>query len=138
MIRAAIAGASGYTGGELIRLLHFHPEVEVTQVTSERLAGKLVHNAPQSRKVSKLKFKALDELEFCDRYSCVPHDGPWKASTRSERWRRRSSTSPGISDFDPSDYDIWYGKTHPRPELLSESFTVSPRFTVTRSRAPIT
>ena len=39
MIRAAIAGASGYTGGELIRLLHFHPEVEVTQVTSERLAG---------------------------------------------------------------------------------------------------
>ena len=103
MIRAAIAGASGYTGGELIRLLHFHPEVEVTQVTSERLAGKLVHNAhPNLRKVSKLKFKALDELEPATCYSLCPlHDGPWKASTRSERWRRRSSTSPGFPTSRP-------------------------------------
>ena len=40
MIRASIVGGSGYSGGELIRLLHFHPEVEIAQVTSERLAGK--------------------------------------------------------------------------------------------------
>ena len=45
MIRASIAGASGYTGGELLRLLLFHPGVEVRQATSERLAGKFVHNA---------------------------------------------------------------------------------------------
>ena len=38
MIAASIVGGSGYTGGELLRLLHFHPEVEVVQVTSERLA----------------------------------------------------------------------------------------------------
>ena len=40
MIRASIIGASGYVGGELARLLLFHPNVELAQVTSERLAGK--------------------------------------------------------------------------------------------------
>ena len=39
MIRASIVGASGYTGGELLRLLLFHPGVSVGQATSERLAG---------------------------------------------------------------------------------------------------
>ncbi|RLC96238.1 MAG: N-acetyl-gamma-glutamyl-phosphate reductase, partial [Chloroflexi bacterium] len=38
MIRAAIVGASGYAGGELLRLLLAHPKVEVTQVTSETYA----------------------------------------------------------------------------------------------------
>lgn len=123
MIRAAIAGASGYTGGELIRLLHFHPEVEVTQVTSERLAGKLVHNAhPNLRKVSKLKFKALDELEPCDLlFLCLPHG---RAMESFDAFRALAPKIIDLSgDFrlrDPSDYDTWYGKTHPRPELLSE------------------
>ena len=39
MIRAAIVGGSGFVGGELARLLLDHPEVELAQVTSERLAG---------------------------------------------------------------------------------------------------
>ena len=34
MIRVGIVGGSGYAGGELLRLLLFHPEVEVTQITS--------------------------------------------------------------------------------------------------------
>ncbi|MDD3293158.1 MAG: N-acetyl-gamma-glutamyl-phosphate reductase, partial [Geobacteraceae bacterium] len=42
MIRVAVVGASGYTGVELLRILHGHPEVEVTCVTSERSAGKVV------------------------------------------------------------------------------------------------
>ncbi len=38
MIQAAIIGASGYAGGELLRLLLSHPEIEVTQITSEKYA----------------------------------------------------------------------------------------------------
>ncbi|MYK65519.1 MAG: N-acetyl-gamma-glutamyl-phosphate reductase, partial [Gemmatimonadetes bacterium] len=45
MIRVSIAGASGYAGGELLRLLLAHPDAEVHQVTSERLAGKYAHRA---------------------------------------------------------------------------------------------
>ena len=39
MVRVAVAGASGYMGAELLRLLCVHPKVELVAVTSERLAG---------------------------------------------------------------------------------------------------
>ena len=32
MIRASIVGASGYTGGDLLRILLFHPHIEIQQV----------------------------------------------------------------------------------------------------------
>ena len=40
MIRAGIIGGAGYTGGELIRLLHFHPMVDLSYVQSRSQAGK--------------------------------------------------------------------------------------------------
>ena len=42
MIKAAIAGGTGYTAGELLRILIRHPEVEVTDVLSTTSAGKPV------------------------------------------------------------------------------------------------
>jgi N-acetyl-gamma-glutamyl-phosphate reductase len=39
MIRAAIVGATGYAGAELVRILCAHPEVAITTVTSRQFAG---------------------------------------------------------------------------------------------------
>ncbi|MEO1367746.1 MAG: hypothetical protein AAFX50_11260, partial [Acidobacteriota bacterium] len=39
-LEAAVVGASGYVGGELLRLLDAHPLIEVAQATSERLRGR--------------------------------------------------------------------------------------------------
>ena len=41
-LRVAVIGASGYTGGELLRLLLAHPRVEVTLVAARRAAGQTV------------------------------------------------------------------------------------------------
>ena len=38
-IKAAIAGATGYTGGELLRILLNHPDVEVVAATTTSEAG---------------------------------------------------------------------------------------------------
>ena len=40
MTKVAIAGASGYSGEELVRLLLRHPEAEIVAVTSRQYAGK--------------------------------------------------------------------------------------------------
>ncbi|MEJ2544884.1 MAG: hypothetical protein P8Y99_12530 [Calditrichaceae bacterium] len=74
-ISVSIVGASGYTGGELLRLLLFHPEVEIKQVTSERFFGKPIHKVhPNLRKLSSLKFSSLSDLESCDLlFLCLPH-----------------------------------------------------------------
>ena len=67
MIRVSIVGASGYTGGDLLRILLFHPQVEIHQVTSERHAGKMVSSVhPNLRKICKHKFVSVTELEPCD------------------------------------------------------------------------
>ncbi|MEB2367098.1 MAG: N-acetyl-gamma-glutamyl-phosphate reductase, partial [Chloroflexota bacterium] len=66
MITAGIVGASGYTGGELIRLLLGHPHAEVTQVTSRAYAGQFIHAAhPHLRGGTPLRFIHPDALEPC-------------------------------------------------------------------------
>lgn len=45
MIKAGIIGGSGYTGGELIRILLGHPEVQIDFVYSTTRAGQKVHTA---------------------------------------------------------------------------------------------
>jgi len=42
-IRVGVAGASGYTGGELLRILLRHPAAEIRAAASRRHAGKFVH-----------------------------------------------------------------------------------------------
>ena len=121
MIRVSIAGASGYTGGELLRLLLFHPHVEVHQVTSQRLAGKFVHNAhPNLRAATKLKFSSASELEPCDvLFLCLPHG---QSMARIDEFRALAPRIIDLSaDFrlrDPAGYVRWYGRVHPRPDLL--------------------
>ncbi|MFG2308223.1 N-acetyl-gamma-glutamyl-phosphate reductase [Streptomyces sp. NPDC048566] len=39
-VRAAVAGASGYAGGELLRLLLTHPEIEIGALTGDSNAGR--------------------------------------------------------------------------------------------------
>ena len=61
VVRVAVAGASGYMGAELLRLLLVHPKVELTGVTSDRLAGEpLAHAYPHLRGLSDLRFHDLD------------------------------------------------------------------------------
>ncbi len=121
MIRASIAGASGYAGGELLRLLLAHPDAQVHQITSERLAGKYAHRAhPNLRTATRLRFHALDELAECEvLFLCLPHG---ESSRRIDHLRRIAPRIIDLSaDFrlnDPAEYERFYGQPHPRPDLL--------------------
>lgn len=121
MIRVSIVGGSGYAGGELLRLLLAHPGARVQQVTSERLAGKFVHGPhPNLRGAARLKFSAMDDLSQCDvLFLCLPHG---QASGRIDDLRAAAGRIVDLSaDFrlrDAGAYERWYGRPHPRPELL--------------------
>lgn len=121
MIRVAIAGGSGYAGGELLRLLHQHPDAEVVQITSERLVGKFAHRAhPNLRGLTRLRFRTLAELDACDvLFSCLPHG---ESAGRIDDFRR---IAPRVIDLgadfrlpDAGLYESFYGRSHPRPDLL--------------------
>jgi N-acetyl-gamma-glutamyl-phosphate/LysW-gamma-L-alpha-aminoadipyl-6-phosphate reductase len=123
VIRAAIVGGSGYAGGELLRLLLSHPDVEVTQVTSERLGGKYVHSVhPHLRRRTELKFTPRGELLPVDvLFLALPHG---QAGQEIERFLPLAPLLIDLSaDFrlhDPAGYPTWYGWEHPRPALLHD------------------
>ncbi len=122
-IQVSIAGGSGYTGGELIRLLLSHPNVEIQQVTSESYYGKFIHNAhPNLRKVTKLKFSGLSELEKCDLlFLCLPHS---ESMNNINKYLLLADKVIDLSaDFrlkNADDFKKWYKKDHTSPELLKE------------------
>jgi N-acetyl-gamma-glutamyl-phosphate reductase len=78
MLEIGIIGGSGYTGGELLRLLSVHPEAKAVCVTSRKLAGKPVEDIhPHLRGLCSLKFEAPKASEVADRcdavFTAVPH-----------------------------------------------------------------
>jgi N-acetyl-gamma-glutamyl-phosphate/LysW-gamma-L-alpha-aminoadipyl-6-phosphate reductase len=123
MIRVSIVGGSGYAGGDLLRVLLFHPEVEICQVTSERHAGKFVSTVhPNLRKLCRLKFVTIDELEPCDvLFLGLPHG---HTMSRLAEFEGLAKTLIDLSaDFrlnDAKEYKKWYGKDHSSPERLTD------------------
>ncbi len=121
MIRVSIVGASGYAGGELLRILSSHPEVEICQAVSRSRAGRPVHSVnPNLRKAVSLKYSAPDELKPCDAlFLCLPHG---EAMNSIDRYIGLASRIIDLSaDFrlsTSSEYEKWYGALHTRTDLL--------------------
>lgn len=121
---ASIIGGSGYTGGELLRILHSHPDVEVGQVSSRKLAGQPIHRShPNLRGYVDCLYTDPEDFEPCDvLFLCMPHG---KASGEIDRWM---SLAPAVIDLsadfrlqDPTVYAQWYGEEHSSPDTLQQA-----------------
>ncbi|USO00192.1 MAG: N-acetyl-gamma-glutamyl-phosphate reductase [Phycisphaeraceae bacterium] len=120
----SIVGGSGYTGGELLRLLLDHPGVTMRAVTSRSNAGDPIHRKhPNLRGRSDLVFTSPDEVEACDvLFLCMPHG---QAATEIDKWAGLADLVIDLSaDFrlrSPDAYKDWYGSEHPAPARLAEA-----------------
>ncbi len=122
-LRASIIGASGYTGGELLRLLLFHPNVEIAQATSESHAGEYVYQQhPNLRKRTQLQFVSQAALQPCDvLFLALPHG---ESQKNLDRYLGLAPRLIDLSaDFrlrDPALYQRWYGEAHRSPDRLAQ------------------
>jgi N-acetyl-gamma-glutamyl-phosphate/LysW-gamma-L-alpha-aminoadipyl-6-phosphate reductase len=123
MIKATIIGGSGYTGGELLRLLIAHPQIEVAQVTSRSHLGEYVYQVhPNLRKQTTLKFTDPESIEPVDLlFLALPH------GTAQHKIDQFASLAPTIIDLsadfrlhDPKNYERWYGSPHAAPGWLAK------------------
>jgi LysW-gamma-L-alpha-aminoadipyl-6-phosphate/LysW-L-glutamyl-5-phosphate reductase len=116
--RVSIVGASGYGGGELLRLLLSHPNVTVHQVTSESNAGNYVYSIhPNLRKVTNLQFVSSKVLEPTDvLFLALPHG---EAQKRIEQFAGLAPVIVDLSaDFrlrDLATYKRYYDEDHGAP-----------------------
>jgi len=81
MIRAGIIGGTGYTGAELVRLLSFHPDVEIACITSRQYSGRIFSSLyPSLRTIADIKIEEFDQNKIIDKcdvvFTALPHKIP--------------------------------------------------------------
>jgi N-acetyl-gamma-glutamyl-phosphate/LysW-gamma-L-alpha-aminoadipyl-6-phosphate reductase len=121
MRKVSIIGGSGYAGGELLRLLLSHPDVEVAQVTSGSSAGRYVHTAhPNLRGRTRLQFCRVEELRPCDvLFVALPHgEAARRIDVLAPLAERVVDLSADFRLRDAEAYRTWYGWEHPAQEWL--------------------
>lgn len=144
MIKAGIIGASGYTGGELLRLLLNHPDVEPVLATSRSLAGKPVTSTHRHlRGFLDLEYENPDMKEVRDRcdvvFLAVPHktamnyvpdllDGSTKVIDLSADYRLDSAVFEKVYEVEHTDpgRKTVYGLPELHPEVAEENFVANP------------
>ncbi len=123
-IPVAIAGGSGYGGGELLRILLQHPRVEVAQVTSESHAGDYAHslhpNLRPTRGGPALRFTSLSGLKPCGiLFLALPHGAAQhQIGHLAALAERIVDLSADFRLRDPQLYERYYGEPHAAPDWL--------------------
>ncbi len=126
-MKIGVVGASGYVGGELLRLLVVHPKIEISMITSRQKAGEYVHRIhPSLKGFIDLTFSPLDMEKLSNSCDLVITSVPHGKSNKivKDLYNRGIKIIDLSADFrlkNPKDYVRWYGWEHPFPEMLSRS-----------------
>ncbi|WP_407510312.1 N-acetyl-gamma-glutamyl-phosphate reductase [Elizabethkingia anophelis] len=92
-IKAGIVGGTGYTGGELIRLLLNHPYAELVFALSRNAAGKKIYSVHQDL-LGETEMEFSSELQAVDiLFLCLPHK-------ESQPWLENNKISPETKIID--------------------------------------
>ena len=143
MINAGIIGASGYTGGELMRLLLNHPEVNVIVATSRKLAGTDVSDThPHLRGFLDLEFQNVTPEEVRSRcdvvFVAVPHgtamnivpeliDGKTKVIDLSADYRLKIDVFESVYRLKHKDpREAVFGLPELHPEVADQTLIANP------------
>jgi N-acetyl-gamma-glutamyl-phosphate reductase len=126
MAKIGIAGASGYTGFELLRLLTNHPNIEIVFLTSETYQGEDISKVfPSIRGFVDKKLSSIESVssEACDLvFLALPHTTSMdKVPTFLSRGTKVIDLSADYRLKDPTVFKDWYSFPHNQPALLKEA-----------------
>ena len=121
-VRISIVGGSGYTAGEMLRLMINHPEVEIGQVVSRNYAGQpLWRLHPHLRGHDLPVFVDAESLTEADILVLAQPHG-----VAQKKVAYYSEIAPKIIDLSSDfrlesqiEYEKWYGVAHAAPDWLS-------------------
>ena len=124
--KAAVIGGSGYGGGEIIRRLLMHPDVELARVASIDYVGEPIAAAhPSLEGQTELRFEKLEAKDAAEGMDVVLMGLPHKIAAHKvpEILPTGAKIVDLSGDFrlkDVAAYEKYYGGKHPCPELLAK------------------
>jgi len=126
MIKVGIAGGTGYTGVELLRLLAVHPQVALQVVTSRADAGTPVsHIYPSLRGFVDMPFTHPDQarLDQCDMVFFATPNGIAMQQVRAllDAGVKVIDLAADFRLQDIATWEKWYGMNHACPDLVAEA-----------------
>ncbi len=139
-MKVGVVGASGYVGGEILRLLVSHPDAEIAMVTSRQYAGEYISRIqPGLKGFTDLTFSELDYDKMTDKcdlvFTAVPHGTAVDiVKALYDRGMKVIDLSADYRLHNPADYDKWYGWQHPHPDYYQNQSLVFQNFTERRSK----
>ncbi|HEY3269232.1 MAG TPA: N-acetyl-gamma-glutamyl-phosphate reductase [Armatimonadota bacterium] len=127
-VRVAIVGATGYTGIELIRLLHNHPGVQLTVLGSRSAAGKRVcevfpHVDMVTGQMRFAEFSLAEHADAADVFFLAMDNGRAMelAPALLAKGRKIIDLSADYRLRDPEAYPVWYKFEHTSKDILAEA-----------------
>jgi N-acetyl-gamma-glutamyl-phosphate reductase len=121
-ISVAVVGATGYGGGEIVRLLDRHPFVRVAALQArgrqdESIAGSHPHLARTGHRIDDSLPAGVEAV-----FLALPHGAAAGiVPGLVDQGMAVIDLGPDFRLADPTDYPRWYGFDHPRPDILSQA-----------------
>jgi N-acetyl-gamma-glutamyl-phosphate reductase len=107
-MKTVVMGASGYAGGELLRLLAIHPHLQVTQVSAHSNAGQLITSVhPHLTTYKDEKFAAIESINFKEidvAFVALPHG---QSASIVKKFSKHTRVIDLGADFRISDSAQW-------------------------------
>lgn len=120
-IKVGILGASGYLGGELIRLLSVHPNVDIVAVAGDRSAGQTIESvSPHLASVNVPNLVKTDTIDYADLdavFCALPHATTQEVVARMPSHVKVFDVSADFRLENIETYKEWYGNDHQAVDL---------------------
>ena len=120
-MKVGIINVTGYTGVELARLLSQHPEVELASVTGRSAAGRRLGEVfPHLADIDLTIEAEVGDVELV--FSAMPHkESAKEVIPLLNNGIKVVDISADFRLKDASEYQRWYGFSHPAPHLLAQA-----------------
>ncbi len=123
-LKIAVAGATGYTGIELVKILSRHPKVKINYLCAQKSIGKSIYSFDHSIKkklpkishISKINWKNVDAL-----FTALPNGEAQKIVTKIPNRIKLFDLSADFRLKNKKLYKKWYGLDHRSSELINKS-----------------
>ena len=131
-LNITIAGATGYTGLELIKILSKHPKVKIKYLCAQKFIGKKISffnkeirkkNLPKISKIKDVNWNGIDVL-----FTALPNGEAQKIANNIPKKIKLIDLSADFRIQNASTYKKWYGINHRSRNLIKKSIYSIPEF----------